>query len=316
MVREQHPAPVARFDPEEVWRVRLGAAFDDLVPESIGEQAALRGCLRGQRMGAAAMFIVSGSPQVVRRTTTAVRRAPGDLVKACIQVRGRATVHQDGREVVLDPGQLAVYDTGRPYALRLEGTWRCVVVALPRETLAMPSGELGKAMSRAYPAADGPGLVLAEFASSAVERVGKTSLAAAARLGEAATSLLAGTLADDGDLAAGDAAGDLREHVIAYVRAHLGDPRLSRGSLAAAHHMSPRTLDRLFAGQPWTVSEYIRNERLQAAHRDLQDPRLAHRSVAALAARWCFIDAAHFSRLFRQHFGYPPSQARPYPGLL
>ena len=117
--------------------MRLGAAFDDLVPESIGEQAALRGCLRGQRMGAAAMFIVSGSPQVVRRTTSAVRRAPGDLVKACIQVRGRATVHQDGREVVLDPGQLAVYDTGRPtpYGWRERGAasssrcrarrWRC-----------------------------------------------------------------------------------------------------------------------------------------------------------------------------------------------
>jgi transcriptional regulator GlxA family with amidase domain len=34
--------------------------------------------------------------------------------------------------------------------------------------------------------------------------------------------------------------------------------------------------------------------------------------VAALAARWCFVDAAHFSRVFRQYFGYPPSQARPH----
>ena len=313
MVRQQRSAPEARSDFEEVWRVRLGAAFDDLVPEPLGEEAVPCGDLRGQRMGAAAMFIVSGSPQVVRRTTSAVRRAPGDLVKACIQVHGRATVHQDGREVVLGPGQLAVYDTGRPYALRLEGTWRCVVVALPRETLALPARALGEAMRRAYSAGDGPGLVLSEFVSSTIERVGQTSLAAAARLGEAATSLLAGTLADDGDLAAGDAAGDLREHIIAYVHAHLDDPRLSRGGLAAAHRMSPRTLDRLFAGQPWSVSEYIRNERLQAVHRDLQDPRLAQRSVAALAARWCFVDAAHFSRLFRQHFGYPPSQARPYP---
>jgi AraC-like DNA-binding protein len=312
MVRQQHSAPVARSDFEEIWRVRLGAAFDDLVPEPLGEEAVPRGTLRGQRMGAAAMFIVSGSPQVVRRTTSAVRRAPGDLVKACIQVRGRATVHQDGREVVLNPGQLAVYDTGRPYALRLEGTWRCVVVALPRETLAMPAHALGEAMHRAYPAGDGPGLVLSEFVCSTVERVGQTSLAAAARLGEAATSLLAGTLADDGDLAAGDAADDLRKHITAYVRAHLDDPRLSRSSLAAAHHMSPRTLDRLFVGQPWSVSEYIRQERLRAVHRDLQDPQLLHRSVAALAARWCFVDAAHFSRLFRQHFGYPPSQARPY----
>ena len=248
----------------------------------------------------------------MRRTTSAVRRAPGDLVKACIQVRGRATVHQDGREIVLDPGQLAVYDTGRPYALRLEGSWRCVVMALPRERLAIPVGALDEAMHRVYPAAHGPGLVLSDFVSATVERIGKTSLAVATRLGEAAASLLAGTLADDGDLAAGDAADDLREHIIAYVHAHLDDPQLSRGSVAGAHHMSLRTLDRLFAGQPWSISEYIRLERLEAVRRDLQDPQLVHRNVAALAARWCFVDAAHFSRLFRQHFGYPPSQARPY----
>jgi AraC-like DNA-binding protein len=163
----------------------------------------------------------------------------------------------------------------------------------------------------AYPAAHGPGLVLSEFVSSTVERIGKTSLAVATRLGEAATSLLAGTLADDGDLAAGDAADDLREHIIAYVHAHLDDPQLSRGSVAATHHMSLRTLDRLFAGQPWSVGEYIRLQRLEAVRRDLQDPRLAHRNVAALAAHWCFVDAAHFSRLFRQRFGYPPSHARP-----
>jgi hypothetical protein len=66
-----------------------------------------------------------------------------------------------------------------------------------------------------------PGLVLSEFVSSTVERVGKTSTAAAARLGHATASLLAGTLADDGDLAAGDAADDLREHITAYVRAPL-----------------------------------------------------------------------------------------------
>ena len=54
----------------------------------------------------------------------------------------------------------------------------------------------------------------------------------------------------------------------------------------------------------------IRHERLEAVRRDLADPLLSGRSVAALAARWCFFDAAHFSRVFRQHYGYPPSRAR------
>ena len=112
-------------------------------------------------------------------------------------------------------------------------------------------------------------------------------------------------------MAGTDAADGLRAHVVGYVRAHLGDPRLSRSSIAAAYHMSPRTLDRLFTGEPWSVSGLIRHERLEAVRRDLADPLLSGRSVAALAARWCFFDAAHFSRVFRQHYGYSPSQARP-----
>ncbi|MGH3410278.1 MAG: hypothetical protein ACRDRJ_48445 [Streptosporangiaceae bacterium] len=51
----------------------------------------------------------------------------------------------------------------------------------------------------------------------------------------------------------------LRAHIVAHVRAYPGDPRLSRSSIAAAHHMSPRTLDRPFTGEPWSVSGLIRH---------------------------------------------------------
>jgi transcriptional regulator GlxA family with amidase domain len=98
--------------------------------------------------------------------------------------------------------------------------------------------------------------------------------------------------------------------VVRYVRAHLDDPALGRAGIAAAHRMSTRTLDRLFADRPQSVSGLIRHERLEAVRRDLQDPALRHRSVAALAAPWGFFDAAHFSRVFRQHYGYPPSHRR------
>ena len=255
------------------------------------------------------MFTVSGTPQVVQRTTSAVRRSPGDLIKVCVQLHGRATVQQGRHEVGLDPGDLAVYDTGRPYKIRLEGAWACAVMALPRDAIGLPESDLDRWMHRVYPATHGPGSVLSHFVVSTVAYP-RSPGAAAARLGEAGSTLLASTLLDDGDLAGTDAADDLRAHVIGYVRAHLGDPRLSRSGIAAAHHMSARTLDRLFADQPWSVSGLIRHERLEAVRRDLEDPSLRHRSVAALAARWGFFDAAHFSRVFRQHYGHPPSAFR------
>ena len=183
-------------------------------------------------------------------------------------------------------------------------------MALPRKAIGLSEGDLDRWMHRVYPATHGPGSVLSQFVVSTVAQAGHPGAAAAAKLGEAGSTLLAGTLLDDGDLAGADAADDMRAHVIGYVLAHLDDPRLSRAGIAAAHHMSARTLDRLFADQQWTVSGLIRRERLEAVRRDLEDPALRHRSVAALAARWGFFDAAHFSRLFRQHYGYPPSQTR------
>jgi AraC-like DNA-binding protein len=301
----------ATFDAAEPWRVHLGAAFQDLVPEALDQKPDPRGTLTGVRLGPVGVFTVSGTPQVVQRTTSAVRRSPGDLIKVCVQLHGRATVQQDGYEVALDPGELAVYDTGRPYKIRLDGAWTCAVMALPREAIGLSEGQLDRWMHRVYPATHGPASVLSHFVVSTVAETGQQGAAAAAKLGEAGSTLLAGTLLDDGDLAGTDATDDMRVHVIGYVRAHLDDPQLSRSGIAAAHRMSARTLDRLFADQPWSVSGLIRHERLEAVRRDLEDPAFRHRSVAVLAARWGFVDAAHFSRVFRQHYGYSPSQRRP-----
>lgn len=301
----------AVFDESEPWRVNLGKTFNDLVPEVLEPERDPQGTLHGAELGRAAMFVVSGTPQVVRRTTRAVRHSSADSIKVCIQLRGRATIHQDDREIMLDPGHLAVYDIDRPYALRLEGTWSCAVMAVPRGEIDMSRTDLINAMGRVFPADHGPGRVLAEFVRTAAGQSGSPMSAAAFKVGRAGSSLLVGTLIDCDDLAADAAADGLRSHIKSYIRAHLDDPHLSRTSIAAAHHMSPRTLDRLFTDERFSVSGYIRMERLEAVRRDLADPALLHRSVSALAARWCFVDAAHFSRMFSRHYGYPPSYARP-----
>jgi AraC-like DNA-binding protein len=316
MAQEPRVVERAPYDEPELWRVHLGSAFSDLAPEALEREALERsqaptGALRGLALGAAAVFRVSGTPQVVRRTTRAVRGSPGDFLKVCVQLRGRATVHQDGREIVIEPGRLAVYDTGRPYALRLEGRWSCVVMAVRRDAIDIEAARLHSAMEHIHLASEGPGLLLSQFITATVDQLDAAGPAIAGRLGDAGACLLSGTLAEDGDVAPADAPDALREHVLAYIDRRLADPRLSRTTIAAAHRMSPRTLDRLFGGQPWSVSGYIRHRRLEAVRRDLEDPALLHRSVAALAARWCFVDAAHFSRVFSGSYGFPPSQARP-----
>lgn len=225
-----------------------------------------------------------------------------------MQVRGRATVHQDDREIVLNPGQMAIYDIGRPYAVRFEGEWSCMVLAFPRTALGLPENLLTASMTRPFELTGGPGAVLADFARSAVRQQESIRDVTATRLGEAGLHLIAGTLSDTAP--ADHAADALRLQVLGYVRANLADPDLSHASVAAAHHMGGRTLHRLFEGEPLTVTDYIREQRLAAVRRDLADPLLRNRSIAAIAARWGFTDQAHFTRAFRAHYAMTPSYVR------
>ena len=65
-----------------------------------------------------------------------------------------------------------------------------------------------------------------------------------------------------------------------------------------------------FHDEGLTVAGWIRRRRLEQCRRDLTDPALDARPVAAIAARWGFSSAADFSRSFRAAHGVPPAEYR------
>jgi AraC-like DNA-binding protein len=93
-----------------------------------------------------------------------------------------------------------------------------------------------------------------------------------------------------------------------YIRANLGDPRLSPASVAAAIHVSRRTLYAAFPAEGGVAAE-IRRQRLLRAHQLLLRPGRAS-SISEIAAQVGLPNAAHFSRIFRAHYGVPPSDVR------
>jgi AraC family transcriptional regulator len=97
---------------------------------------------------------------------------------------------------------------------------------------------------------------------------------------------------------------------IDYFEAHLTENPDIR-DIAARAGLSPFYYQRIFGALcGMTVGDYIRARRLESALRELSDPLLAHRSIAAIAARWCFPGQAHFTRAFHARYGMNPSAAR------
>ncbi|MFF0591394.1 helix-turn-helix domain-containing protein [Streptomyces sp. NPDC003781] len=86
----------------------------------------------------------------------------------------------------------------------------------------------------------------------------------------------------------------------------LTDTGLPPSALTRELNVSPRTLQRAFAGEGRPLSTYIRRRRLGEASRALVAP---HRrmTVTETAARWQFADSGHFARDFRKHYGRTPT---------
>lgn len=89
----------------------------------------------------------------------------------------------------------------------------------------------------------------------------------------------------------------------------LGDPNLDVAAIALQLGCSRASLYRAFASQKLSVAECLRSLRLRNVYQLLQQAP-SHYTIAELAARCGFIDSVSFSRLFRQYYGFRPSDVR------
>jgi len=95
-----------------------------------------------------------------------------------------------------------------------------------------------------------------------------------------------------------------------YIGRRFCDPALGPSEIAAAVNISARYLHKLFEAEHRTVSPYVKGLRLERARRDLLDPRLTGRSVAAVAFACGFGDLSGFNRAFKDAYGITPGELR------
>jgi len=90
----------------------------------------------------------------------------------------------------------------------------------------------------------------------------------------------------------------------------LAEPDLSLRRVAEAEGVSPRYLQKLFAGGGENFGAYVRLRRLERCRLDLSSPRYAGSSISTICFRWGFNGSAHFSRAFRRQYGKSPREYR------
>jgi AraC-like DNA-binding protein len=308
-----HP-PTERLD---YWRSTLSEAFVPLeAMPNVAAVGRIRGSLRYAALSTMHIADVRGSAQTVRRSSALIRRQDPGWVKIGLQMSGHGRLSQDDREVELAPGDLAAYDTARPYTLTFPGTFQMFVLMCPRSSLRLSSSELTRATAVRISGRAGVGALVSPF----LARLGAMLNQPGPTMGDRTGQYLADSVIDM--LAAGliGATEDgetsitrqdlLLGQIQDYIEAHLHQAGLSPVTIAAEHHISVRYLQKLFARHSWTVGSWMRTRRLEHCRRDLRDPGLAQLPVSGIAVRRGLTDAAHFSRIFRVTYGATPSEYR------
>jgi AraC-like DNA-binding protein len=102
-----------------------------------------------------------------------------------------------------------------------------------------------------------------------------------------------------------------RLHAIkADILASSSQHELTLAALAVRHGVTPRYVQMLFETEGMTFSRFLLDQRLGRAHRMLSNPRLAERTISAIAYDAGFGDLSHFNRAFRRRYGETPSDVR------
>lgn len=290
------------------------AVNDSFVPLQVtsSHPDRFRGMIRGAGIDEVHVSDVRATDHVVERTPELIARGDRPYFKVSLMLAGTGLLIQDDREAVLTPGDLAVYDTSRPYSLVFDRDFRTMVVMFPRHLLTLPPEMVGQLTAVRISGSEGLGAVVTPYLTQLAGNLDQLSGSTGARLAHSALDLVATVFARELGLdgVTADPHRALMQRIRSHIDRNLASTDLDPSSIAAAHFISTRHLHGLFQEQGTTVSTWIRTRRLEQCRRDLVDPVLAGRPVAAIAARWGFVDAAHFSRAFKSAFGISPSEYR------
>ena len=305
------PVQCARADTFAEWRTLVSDSF---VPLEVRSDATeFQGTLRSRVLDELSIVEVTANGHQVLRTPALISRSDRHYFKLNLQLSGHGILIQDNREAHLRPGDLAVYDTHRPYTLAFEQNFRTLVLMFPHEALDLPVESVGQLTARRMAGDAGLGRMISPFMVQLAENLEALSGTTGYRLAYNAVDLVATMFESELSIRREPVAGthgDLLTSIRQYIEAELGDPELSPAGIAAAHFISTRQLHKVFHEADTTVSSWIRARRLERCRRDLRDPILTDRSVGVISARWGLLDPAHFSRIFRTAFGEPPSTYR------
>jgi AraC-like DNA-binding protein len=271
------------------------------------------GGLYTQPFGQLQLSAMASDEIELTRSASRIAAAREEYCLIVVQGRGRTRAEQDGRQFVLETGDLALFDSARPYVARLEQGFHHFVLKLPRDELRRRLGPLETVTATRISGKRGVGRLASIVIRELPNELDSLDEESAQRVASTCIDLVAAALASQMPNSRPGASSTRVTQLFrakAYIAANIQSDRLSPPVVAGALGITPRYLADLFAEEGTPVARHIWMLRLERCKAALRDPALVHRSISEIAYSWGFNDMSHFSRFFRGHVGVSPREFR------
>jgi AraC-like DNA-binding protein len=303
---------VTQADRFAQWRHWISATFVPLECAPVG-----RGPFRGEvahwELGDLLVSRVAAEAHLASRTRRMIALRDAGYYKVGLLTHGSCKLSQEGRDALLQPGDLAIYDCRRPYTMVFDEPHEMSFLMFPCDRLRLPAAAVEEVLVTPVSSMQSTGSLVAPFLRRLVANLEQPGEPVNSRLADNVLDLLATLFSERTGMTPADPAALRRSLLLSvhsWIDAHLADPDLDPDTIARSNHISVRYLHKLFQEQGTSVGSWVRERRLANCRRDLADPALAQRGVHAIARSWGFDDAAHFSKIFKASYGQPPGAYR------
>ncbi|MBL3698545.1 helix-turn-helix domain-containing protein [Leucobacter luti] len=271
-----------------------------------------RGQIRGRSLGELEVFDVRATQHRVERSASVAAVTPRRRYMLHLQTAGVGEMAQDGREATLHPGDMAFYDSDRPYSLSLDDTFRNSILVFPQHLLKLPHHDTQQFSATKIGGSQGFAKMVAPFLRQLSTDMDHLPAHQSARFAHAVVDLVSTVLQEELGSAPG---AEPRQHdtmtqLYAFIEEHLASPTLGPQRIAAENFISVRTLHAMFSKTGTSVASWIRHRRLELSRAALANPELDALPIHVLMVRFGFVDAAHFSRTFKTAYGESPTEFR------
>lgn len=268
---------------------------------------------KGARLRDLSVGQIEASAHQVSRLAPNISRARDEALIFNFVIAGTALVEQDGRSVVLTPGDGAVCDAQRPYYLRFDDSFKIVTVKLAHVSLAQRATSVHQITARSMSEATQICPIVFSYLSAFSQNVARLDCDTANKIGRNFTELL-GAAVDEMILAKPLPLSEYRATALLrvkdYVERNLHEDELDATVVSTALNLSHRYINKLFEAESTSLVRYIWRRRLERAASDLKDPRRHKLGISEVAMSHGFNDLSHFSRVFRQRFKTSPRAYR------